>query len=134
MCVLVDGPFSVLLTMVEFQAGPKDRDNLHLWTGPPSLHMLTASGLTYTASEEDAQNRGNPNRRHSFCARNWGKSLITHLTERHFSMLKFYNSFDVQPFYLNMYGVVSQMTYLAAANNIHKFFFAMAMCHSLTHC
>jgi len=79
------------------------------------------------ASDEDAQSRENPNRRNSFCERNWGESLVAHLIERRFRMLKFYNSFDVQPFYLNMYGKISRMTYLATVNNTHKLFFVKAM-------
>lgn len=55
------------------------------------------------------------------------ETLVTHLIETHFSMLKFYNSFDVQLFYLNIYGVISWMTYLVTVNNMHKMFSVMAM-------
>lgn len=39
-CVLVDGSFGILLTMVEFQAGPKDHYDVHFRTGPPTLPRL----------------------------------------------------------------------------------------------
>lgn len=54
-----------------------------------------------------AQNRGNPNRRHSFCAISWGWGfLVTYLIERYFSMLKVFSAFGIQLFYLHIHRLI----------------------------